>query len=302
MSTNDNGSVGDGAGREPVRKTYKLYVGGAFVRSESGYALRQNDVNGAFFANCAKASRKDLRDAIGAARKAFDGWSTRSAFNRSQILFRLAEMIEGRRATFVDLLGSLCGRDRAAADREVSAVIDRVFWYAGWCDKFTQVLGGVNPIASPYNNFTVAEPTGVVVLLAPRSAGLIGLITSLLPALCAGNTCVLVADDDLPVIALELGEALATSDVPAGAVNVLSGTTTELLPHAADHMDVNAIGSFGRSTEDERDLGQRAASNIKRVAVFAARSQDEWCDSSAQSPYWIERFVEWKTSWHPVGV
>lgn len=288
--------------REPVRKTYKLFVGGAFVRSESGYVLRQDDANGAFVANCAKASRKDLRDAIGAARKAFGGWSSRSAFNRSQILFRLAEMLEGRRAAFEQHLVQLLGIDAAAAERELSGCIDRVFWYAGWCDKFAQAMGGVNPIAKPYNNFTVAEPTGVVVAFAPREGGLIGLVTALLPPLVAGNAVVLIADDDAPLLALELGEALATSDVPGGVVNVLTGDAKELLPHAADHMDVNAIGLFGRDADDEREVGQLAASNVKRVAAFEERARDAWLDASANSPYWIERFVEWKTSWHPVGV
>lgn len=288
--------------REPVRKTYKLFVGGAFVRSESGYVLRQDDAAGTFVANCSQASRKDLRDAIGAARKACGGWASRSAFNRSQILFRLAEMLEGRRAAFEQHLVQLLGIDADAAARELSVCIDRVFWYAGWCDKFAQVLAGVNPIAKPYNNFTVAEPTGVVVALAPRGGGLIGLLTALLPALTAGNAVVLVADDDAPLLALELGEALATSDVPAGVVNVLTGVTKELIPHAADHMDVNAIGLFGRDADDEREVGQRASANVKRVAAFDERSREEWLGSAANSPYWIERFVEWKTSWHPVGV
>lgn len=294
--------MANGDERAPVRKTYKLYVGGAFVRSESGHALRQLDGQGAFVANCAKASRKDLRDAVGAARRAFDGWSTRSAFNRSQILFRLAEMLEGRRTMFEDGLVQLVGVERDEAAREVSACVDSIFWYAGWCDKFTQALGGVNPIAKPYNNFTVAEPTGVVVSFAPRAGGLIGLVSALLPPLAAGNAVVLVCDDDMPLLALEFGEVLATSDVPAGAVNVLSGVTKELLPHAADHMDVNAIGCFGRDAEDVREIGQRAAANIKRVAVFGERSREQWCERGARSPYWIERFVEWKTSWHPVGV
>jgi len=288
--------------REPVRKTYKLFVGGAFVRSESGYVLRQDDASGAFVANCAQASRKDLRDAVGAARKAFGGWSSRSAFNRSQIVFRLAEMLEGRRAAFEQHLVQLLGIDADAAARELSACIDRVFWYAGWCDKFAQAMGGVNPIAKPYNNFTVAEPTGVVVAFAPRGGGLIGLLSALLPPLVAGNAVVLVADDDAPLLALELGEALATSDLPGGAVNVLTGATKELIPHAADHMDVNAIGLFGRDADDEREVGTRAASNVKRVAVFEERTREQWHDRAADSPYWIERFVEWKTSWHPVGV
>lgn len=288
--------------REPVRKTYKMFVGGAFVRSESGHALRQSDADGTFVANCAKASRKDLRDAVGAARKAFDGWSSRSAFNRSQILFRLAEMLEGRRSAFEEHLVALVGIDREAAAREVSACVDRIFWYAGWCDKFTQALGGVNPIAKSYNNFTVAEPTGVVVCFAPRAAGLIGTVSALLPPLAAGNAVVLVCDDDLPLLALEFGEVLATSDVPGGAVNVLTGVASDLVPHAADHMDVNAIGCFGRGADDVREIGERSAANIKRVAVFGERSREDWAARSARSPYWIERFVEWKTSWHPVGV
>ncbi|MEZ5976691.1 MAG: aldehyde dehydrogenase family protein [Planctomycetota bacterium] len=287
---------------DPVRKTYKLYVGGQFVRSESGRTLRQLDARGAFFANCAKGSRKDLREAVRAARGAFGGWSTRSAFNRSQILYRLAEMLEGRAAAFTELLVTLCGRDRDDAKREVAASVDRVFWYAGWCDKFTQVLGGVNPIASPYNNFSFAEPTGVVVVVAPRGGGLIELVSALLPPLAAGNACLVLVDADVPVIGLELAEVVATSDVPAGVVGVLASEITELVPHAADHMDVNAIACFGGDPELRRDLAERAAANIKRVAWFDERSVVDWLADEGRSPYWIEKFVEWKTSWHPVGV
>jgi acyl-CoA reductase-like NAD-dependent aldehyde dehydrogenase len=285
-----------------VRKTYKLYVGGQFVRSESGQVARQLDARGGFFANASKASRKDLRDAVKSARGAFGGWAARSAFNRGQILYRCAEMLAGRRSQFEQLLVELCGRDREAAAREVAVSIERVFWYAGFCDKFAQVLGGVNPIASPYSNFTFNEPCGVVAVLAPRGGGLIGLVSALFPVLAGGNAAVLVVDHDLPVVALEFAEVLATSDVPAGVVHVLAGEFAELAPHAADHMDVDALALFGGDDTLRTDLVRRAASNIKRVAEFEERSIDAWLARDAQSGYWIEKFVEWKTSWHPIGV
>jgi acyl-CoA reductase-like NAD-dependent aldehyde dehydrogenase len=297
MSTSDHGNP-----RGQLRKTYKLFSGGQFVRSESGLVLRQLDARGAFFAHCSRASRKDLRDAVKSARGAVPGWCGRSAFNRSQILFRFAEMLGGRRAEFETLLVELCGRDRAAAEREVAAAVERIFWYAGWTDKFAQVLGGVNPIASPYNNFTFSEPMGVVVVVAPRGGGLLGLVSALAPVLAGGNTAVVLVDHDVPVIGLELAEVLATSDVPAGAVAVLAGDVVELVPHAADHMDVDAVACFGGDAALRADLSRRAAANLKRVAHFDERSGEGWLARDGQSPYWIEKFVEWKTSWHPIGV
>jgi acyl-CoA reductase-like NAD-dependent aldehyde dehydrogenase len=262
--------------RLPVRKTYKLYVGGAFPRSESG---RTYEAEGQ---NVARASRKDARDAVRAARSAFPAWSGLTAYNRGQVLYRLAEMMEAR-AT--DLERVCSGRD------EVEAAVDRVVWYAGFADKLPQVLGGSNPVAGPYFNFTVPEPTGVVAVLAPAEPALGGLVSRILPPLAGGNAVVAVASEAHPLAAVELAEALATSDLPAGAVNLLTGFRDELAPWLAGHMDVNAIdltGADGQSDELER----LASENVKRVV----RSTPE-----AQSPWEIEAFLELKTVWHPIG-
>jgi acyl-CoA reductase-like NAD-dependent aldehyde dehydrogenase len=262
--------------RLPVRKTYKLYVGGAFPRSESG---RTYEAEGQ---NVARASRKDARDAARAARSAFPAWSGLTAYNRGQVLYRLAEMMEAR-AT--DLERVCSGRD------EVEAAVDRVVWYAGFADKLPQVLGGSNPVAGPYFNFTVPEPTGVVAVLAPAEPALGGLVSRILPPLAGGNTVVAVASETHPLAAVELAEALATSDLPAGAVNILTGFRDELAPWLAGHMDVNAIDLTGADGLSE-ELDQLAAENVKRVV----RSTPE-----AQSPWEIEAFLEHKTVWHPIG-
>jgi acyl-CoA reductase-like NAD-dependent aldehyde dehydrogenase len=262
--------------RLPVKKTYKLFVGGAFPRSESG---RTYEAEGQ---NVARASRKDARDAVVAARKAFAGWSGTTAYNRGQVLYRFAEMMEAR----ADDLATVCsGRN------EVEAAVDRVVWYAGWADKLAQVLGSSNPVAGPYFNFTVPEPTGVVAILAPDEPALLGLISRLSPALVGGNAVVAVASETHPLAAIELAEAIATSDVPAGVVNILTGFRGELGPILAGHMDVNAIdvtGAGGATTELERS----AADNVKRVVHGIA---------DGQSPWEIASFLELKTVWHPVG-
>ena len=263
--------------RLSVKKTYKLYVGGAFPRSESG---RTFDAEGH---NVARASRKDARDAVRAARTAFPAWSGMTAYNRGQVLYRLAEMMEARAS---DLAQACTGPD------EVESAIDRVVWYAGWADKLAQVLGGSNPVAGPYFDFTIPEPTGVVAILAPGEPPLLGLVSRLLPALTGGNTVVAVASEAHPVAAVELAEAVATSDFPGGVVNILTGSADELAPWLAGHMDVNAIdvtGANGQTAELER----AAAENVKRVV----RSSPD-----AQSPYEIEAFLEHKTVWHPIGV
>ena len=257
--------------RLPVRKTYKLYIGGAFPRSESG---RTYEAEGQ---NVARASRKDARDAVKAARGALAGWSGATAYNRGQVLYRLAEMMEAR----ADDLAAVC-----SGRKEVEAAVDRVVWYAGWADKLAQVLGSSNPVAGPYFNFTVPEPTGVVAIVAPDEPALDGVA----PALVGGNAVVVVASQTHPLAAVELAEALATSDVPGGVVNVLTGLRDEIAPVLAGHMDVNAIdvtGADGSATELER----LAADNVKRVV----RSRDE------QSPWEIASFLELKTVWHPVG-
>ena len=263
--------------RLPVKKTYKLYVGGAFPRSESG---RTYEAEGQ---NVARASRKDVRDAIRAARAAFPVWSGMTAYNRGQVLYRLAEMLEAR-AT--DLAAVCSGR------KEVEAAIDRVVWYAGWSDKLSQVLGGSNPVAGPYFDFTVPEPTGVVAVLAPVEPPLAGIVSRIVPALVGGNAVVVVASEEHPLPAIELAEALATSDVPGGAVNILTGFREELAPWLAAHMDVNAIDLTG-ADGDLAELERLAADNVKRVVRSTA---------DAQSPWEIASFLELKTVWHPIGL
>ena len=262
--------------RLPVRKTYKLYIGGAFPRSESG---RTYEAEGQ---NVARASRKDVRDAVRAARAAQPGWAAATAYNRGQVLYRLAEMVEARAAEFAGLCS---GRE------EVEGAIDRIVWYAGWADKLAQVLGGSNPVAGPYFNFTVPEPTGVVAVLAPEAPPLLGLVTRLLPPLVGGNAVVAVVSEARPLAAVELAEAIATSDVPGGVVNVLTGFAAELGPWLASHMDVNAIDLCG-ADGDAAELERLAAENVKRVVHGAA---------DAQSPWEVGAFLELKTVWHPIG-
>lgn len=259
--------------RVPVRKTYKLYLGGAFPRSESG---RTYEAEGH---NVAQASRKDLRDAVRAARGALAKWSGTTAYNRGQVLYRVAEMMEARGAE----LAALCsGRE------EVERAVDRVVWYAGWTDKLAQVLGGANPVAGPYFNFTVPEPTGVVGIVAPAEPALLGLVTRLAPVLAGGNVAVVVASEAHPRAAVELGEVLATSDVPGGVVNILTGRRDELAPHLAAHMDVDALDL----DRGEAALEAAAADNVKRVVYGRG---------DGQSPYEISSFLELKTVWHPMG-
>ncbi|HST25889.1 MAG TPA: aldehyde dehydrogenase family protein [Gaiellaceae bacterium] len=262
--------------RLPVKKTYKLFIGGAFPRSESG---RTYDGEGQ---NVARASRKDLRDAVRAARGAFPGWAGRTAYNRGQILYRMAEMMEARRG----LLAGLCD-----GEAEVDAAIDRMVWYAGWADKIAQALGSSNAVAGPYFNFTVPEPTGLVGLLCPERPALLGIVSRVAPAIVGGNTVVAVASESRPLAAVELAEALATSDLPGGVVNILTGLTSELAPWLAGHMDVNAIDVGGADGQAE-ELERLAAENVKRVVHGPADEQSLWE---------IAGFMELKTVWHPIG-
>jgi acyl-CoA reductase-like NAD-dependent aldehyde dehydrogenase len=262
--------------RLPVKKTYKLYIGGAFPRSESG---RSYEVEGA---NVARASKKDVRDAVRAAREALPKWASLTAYNRGQVLYRVAEIMEGRRAQFAELVGG---------DAEVDEAIDRWVWYAGWADKLAQVLGSSNPVAGPYFNFTVPEPTGVVALIAPEEPPLAGLVARLAPALVGGNTAVVVASEQRPLAAITLSEVLATSDVPGGAVNVLTGRKADLTPVLAAHMDVNAIDLVG-ADGDRAELERLAADNVKRVVR----------NGEGESPWHAAAFLELKTVWHPIGV
>jgi acyl-CoA reductase-like NAD-dependent aldehyde dehydrogenase len=270
-------------GRVDVRKTYKLFIGGEFVRSESGRAYRFDGS-----VNVPRGSRKDLRDAVRSARGAVSGWAGRTAMNRGQILYRAAEMLDGRRVQFVELLGS-----SRAANKEVDDAVEALVWYAGWTDKLAQVIGGTNPVSGPYFNFTIPEPTGVVGIVAPESPALAGLVRRMAPALCGGNAVVVLAPEKDPLPALTLAEVLATSDLPAGVANVLSGFRHELLPWLAAHMDVNAIDVAGCAPDEVTEVEKAAADNVKRVVKHPA---------GELSPYLITAFMEMKTVWHPVGV
>ena len=263
--------------RLPVKKTYKLYIGGDFPRSESGRTYKAQG------ANVARASRKDMRDSVRAARAAFPKWAAMTAYNRGQVVYRIAEMLEARRAEFAEL---------CAGPDEVDRSIDRLVWYAGWSDKLAQVLGASNPVAGPYFNFTVPEPTGVVGILAPEEPPLLGLVSRLAPAIVGGNAAVVVASEGSPLAAVELAEVLATSDVPGGVVNLLTGYREELAPVLAGHMDVNALDLAGADGQVE-ELERLAADNVKRVVRGA---------SDRQSPWEIAAFLELKTVWHPIGV
>jgi acyl-CoA reductase-like NAD-dependent aldehyde dehydrogenase len=269
--------------RIEVRKTYKQYVAGEFVRSESGRAYRPDGS-----VNVPRGSRKDLRDAVRAARTAFPAWSARTAMNRGQILYRTAEMLDGRRTQFVELLG---GGARARA--ELDEAVEVLVWYAGWTDKLAQVTGTVNPVSGPYFNFTIPEPTGVVGIIAPDEPSLAGLVRRLAPVLCGGNVVVALAPEDRPLPALTLAEVLATSDFPSGVINVLSGQRKELLPWLASHMDVNAIDVSGCTSDEVGLVEAAAADNVKRVVKLPA---------GERSPQLITAFMEMKTIWHPIGV
>lgn len=286
------------ADRVDVHRTYKLAIGGAFPRSESGRTYEVLAADGTFLANAAQASRKDVRDAVVAARGAQPGWAGATAFNRGQVLHRIAELLDARRAQFVDEVGALTG-DRDAALVEVEAAVDRWVWYAGWTDKFTQVSGSVNPVAGPFFNLSVPEPVGVVGVIAPPSPPLLGLVSVLAPVLVSGSTAVVVASQASPLPAITLAEVLATSDVPAGVVNVLTGHVDELAPVLAGHLDVDGLDLAGLSGADTTALEVAAAENVKRVLRPSAVAPD-W----AAQPPGVRRIVAWtdvKTVWHPKG-
>ncbi|MGK5550917.1 aldehyde dehydrogenase family protein [Actinomadura kijaniata] len=283
------------ADRLAVRKTYKLFIGGAFPRSESGRSYVVNDARGRFLANASRASRKDVRDAVGAARKAFGGWSSRTPYNRGQILYRIAEMLEGRRAQFTDELRA-AGLAKNAATAEVDAAVDRWVWYAGWADKLGAVAGSANPVAGPFFNFSTPEPTGVVGIVAPDSP-LLGLVSVVAPAIVSGNTAVVVASEPSPLPAITFAEVLATSDLPGGVVNLLTGRRAELAPWLASHMDVNAIDLAGAEESQVKALEEAAADNLKRVLRPVP---GDWSDEPGTER--MTAFLETKTVWHPVGV
>jgi acyl-CoA reductase-like NAD-dependent aldehyde dehydrogenase len=289
--------------RLEVRKTYKLYIGGKFPRTESGRSYLVNDAKGKPLANACRASRKDVRDAVVAARNAFPGWSGATAYNRGQVLYRVAEMLEGRRDQFVEEVVKAEGATQRQAADAVAKAVDRWVWYAGWADKLAQVLGSANPVAGPYFNFSVPEPTGVVGLVAPADSSLVGLVSRLAPIIVSGNTAVVLTSQTRPLPAVTLGEVLATSDLPGGVVNLLSGFTTELIGPLAAHMDVDALDLAGLDLALYRDAELAAAANVKRVVAPLRLSQRAWLDDArAQDPYWIAAFLEIKTVWHPIGV
>ncbi|MFI1827188.1 aldehyde dehydrogenase family protein [Streptomyces sp. NPDC020412] len=283
--------------RLSVFKTYKLYVGGKFPRSESGRVYEVTDSkSGAWLANAPLSSRKDARDAVVAARKAFGGWSGATAYNRGQVLYRVAEMLEGRREQFVREVAAAEGLSKSKAAAVVDATVDRWVWYAGWTDKIAQVVGGANPVAGPYFNLSTPEPTGVVAVLAPQESSFLGLVSVLAPVIATGNTAVVVASERAPLPALSLGEVLATSDVPGGVVNVLSGRTAELAAPLAAHQDVNAIDLAGADAALAEELEVAAADNMKRV--LRPGPVDFAADPGTGR---LTAFLETKTVWHPTG-
>jgi acyl-CoA reductase-like NAD-dependent aldehyde dehydrogenase len=289
-----------------VRKTYKLYIGGAFPRSESGRSYVVSDTNGDPIANAVRASRKDLREAVRAARKAFQPWADKTAMNRGQVLYRVAELMQGRRDQFVSEIVVAEGLRETKARDVVDRAIDRWVWYAGWADKIAQVLGSSNPVAAPYFNFTIPEPTGVVGIVAPETSSLLGLVSRVAPALVAGNAVVILTSETRPLPAITLSEVLATSDVPGGVINVLTGIKTELVPVLAGHVDVDTIDVWGVPTALRTETELVAADNIKRIARRPAGITDakfDWLDDrAAERPEWIAAYLEMKTVWHPIGV
>ncbi|MEV7088820.1 aldehyde dehydrogenase family protein [Streptomyces sp. NPDC093085] len=300
-SAKGTGSAGAGTtapGRLNVFKTYKLYVGGKFPRSESGRVYEVTDSKGSWLANAPLSSRKDARDAVVAARKAFGGWSGATAYNRGQVLYRVAEMLEGRREQFVREVAEAEGLSKARAAAVVDAAVDRWVWYAGWTDKIAQIAGGANPVAGPFFNLSTPEPSGVVAVVAPRESSLLGLVSVIAPVIATGNTVVVVASETAPLPALSLGEVLATSDVPGGVVNILSGRTAEIAAPLAAHQDVNGIDLTGADEALAKELEIAAADNLKRVRRPAPAPAD-W--TTAPGTARLTAFLETKTVWHPTG-
>jgi acyl-CoA reductase-like NAD-dependent aldehyde dehydrogenase len=288
------------ADRLSVRKTYKLFVGGKFPRSESGRSYPVTDGKGRFLANAAQASRKDARDAVTAARNAFPQWSAATAYNRGQVLYRVAEVLEGRLAQFTEEVAAAEGLSGNRAGAVVARSIDRWVWYAGWADKLAQVLGGANAVAGPYFNFSVPEPTGVVAVLAPQRSSLLGLTSVVAPVIVGGCTAVVVAAQDRPLPAVSLTEVLATCDLPGGVVNLLTGSTAELAPWLAGHMDVDAIDLCGAPADLHTDLERRAAENVKRVLRAPLGGEPDW--TTEPGLHRMSAYLETKTVWHPMGV
>lgn len=281
--------------RIEILKTYKLYVGGQFPRTESGRYYPLMDKKKNVIANICLSSRKDFRNAVVAARGAFGGWSSRNGYNRSQILYRIAEMMETRAAQFIEEI-VVQGAGKSNAEKEVKAAIDRMVYYAGWCDKYQAIGSTVNPVQSSHFNFSVPEATGVVSVVAPQDSSLIGIVSVMAPVIAGGNTCVILSSEKLPLCAVTLGEVLATSDLPGGVVNILTGNTKELLTHMASHMDVNALVYCGSDKAEIKSAQENAVNNVKRFFHW----NKNWNSVSAQDPYLILDLQEVKTTWHPV--
>lgn len=284
-----------------IRKTYKLYIGGKFVRSESGKVLTAHGPDAAPLDNYSWASRKDLRDAVVAARSAFEGWAKATAYLRGQILYRAAEMLQNRGSELAGEIARSTGASAEQASAEVTAAIDRLVYHAGWTDKYAQVFGSVNPVATSHFDFTTPEPTGVVAVLAPDEPALLGLVSVLAPVILSGNTAVVLASEKWPLPALTFAEILATSDLPGGVANVLTGKRAELAPHVAGHMDINAIVDASGDAALGAQLQAGTALNLKRY-VRRALAPADWLKPEAENPYWILDTVEFKTAWHPIGV
>jgi acyl-CoA reductase-like NAD-dependent aldehyde dehydrogenase len=281
--------------RIEILKTYKIYIGGQFPRTESGRYYALTNKKNETIANVCLSSRKDFRNAVVAARGAFGGWSGRAAFNRGQILYRIAEILEGRKTQFIEEL-VLQGETKVAAEKEVTLSIDRLVYYAGWCDKYQQLFGSVNPVASSHFNFSVPEPTGVVSIIASETSSLLGLISTIAPCIVGGNVCVVLASYSKPLCAVTLSEVLATSDLPGGVVNILTGTSKELHTHFSNHMDVNAVIYARDNAEEQKTIFENAALNVKRALNW----NKDWSKDDNQNPYLIMDMQEIKTTWHPI--
>lgn len=281
--------------RLEILKTYKIYIGGQFPRTESGRYYELKNKKKESIANICLSSRKDFRNAVTSARGAFSGWSTRAAFNRSQIMYRIAEMLEGRKAQFVEEM-IVMGLSKKAAEDEVKNSIDRLVYYAGWCDKFKQLFGSVNPVASSHFNFSVPESMGLISIIAPEESPLLGLVSVIAPVIAGGNTCVVLSSEKLPLSSITFSEVLETSDLPAGVINILTGTSSELHSHFSSHMDVNAVIYCRNNKEEIKTIGENASLNVKRTFMW----NKDWNKNENQNPYLIMDLQEIKTTWHPI--
>jgi acyl-CoA reductase-like NAD-dependent aldehyde dehydrogenase len=297
LAISENGlEKGPSKKRVEVLKTYKIYIGGQFPRTESGRYYIASNSKGEQLANICSSSRKDFRDAVVAARNAFKSWSSKAAFNRGQILYRIAEILEGRKLQFVEELIKQ-DSNKAQAQKELALCVDRLIYYAGWCDKYQQLFGTVNPVASSHFNFSVPEPTGVVAVIAPQDNSLIGLVSTIAPIIAGGNTCIVLGSEAKPLCAVSFAEVINSSDVPGGVVNILTGRPSELFSHFATHMDVNAVLYCGNDALIEKEIQQKGAGNVKRVLIH---KDTNWLSEKAQSPYFILNTQEIKTTWHPI--